>query len=108
MHHFYRTPDTVCNATCRIKVPMPVVEDKKKVVEEVQKDRKYAIDAAIVRTMKSRKALEHTQLVLEVMQQVKKMFAADQKTIKKRVEDLIDREYLERDAQNSKLYKYLA
>lgn len=93
---------------CRIKVPMPIVEDKKKVVEEVQKDRKYAIDAAIVRTMKSRRALEHTQLVLEVMQQVKKMFAADQKTIKKRIEDLIDREYLERDSQNTKLYKYLA
>jgi cullin 1 len=87
---------------------MPLVEDKKKVVEDVQKDRKYAIDAAVVRVMKSRKALEHNQLVLEVMQQVRRMFSADQKAIKKRIEDLIDREYLERDANNPRLYKYLA
>ena len=55
---------------CRIKVPMPVAEDKRKVVEEVQKDRKYAIDAAVVRIMKSRKTLEHQQLVPQVLQQV--------------------------------------
>ena len=56
---------------CRIKVPMPVAEDKRKVVEEVQKDRKYAIDAAVVRIMKSRKTLEHQQLVPQVLQQVR-------------------------------------
>lgn len=31
------------------------MDDKKKVVEDVDKDRRFAIDAAIVRTMKSRK-----------------------------------------------------
>ena len=50
---------------------MPVAEDKRKVVEEVQKDRKYAIDAAVVRIMKSRKTLEHQQLVPQVLQQVR-------------------------------------
>lgn len=39
----------------RIKVPLPPVDERKKVVEDVAKDRQYAIDAAIVRTMKSRK-----------------------------------------------------
>ena len=33
---------------------------------------------------------------------------ADPKQIKKRIEDLIAREYLERDASNPNLYKYLA
>ena len=37
------------------QVPLPPLDEKKKVVEEVDKDRKFSIDAAIVRTMKSRK-----------------------------------------------------
>ena len=32
----------------------------------------------------------------------------DPRQIKKRIEDLIAREYLERDASNSTVYKYLA
>eukprot|EP00884_Botryococcus_braunii_P010586 jgi/Botrbrau1/19529/Bobra.0035s0025.1 len=36
----------------RIKIPLPPVDEKKKVIEDVDKDRRYAIDAAIVRTMK--------------------------------------------------------
>lgn len=31
------------------------MDEKKKVIEDVDKDRRYAIDAAVVRTMKSRK-----------------------------------------------------
>jgi hypothetical protein len=32
------------------------------VIEDVDKDRRYAIDAAIVRTMKSRKIMQHQQV----------------------------------------------
>lgn len=32
----------------RIKIPMPRVDEKKKVIEDVDKDRRYAIDACIV------------------------------------------------------------
>eukprot|EP00877_Chromochloris_zofingiensis_P005717 jgi/Chrzof1/15146/Cz09g29020.t1 len=92
----------------RIKVPLPPVDEKKKVIEDVDKDRRYAIDAAIVRTMKSRKVLQHQQLVLEVVQQLSRMFKPDFKLIKKRIEDLIAREYLERDKDNPQLFKYLA
>jgi len=63
----------------RIRVPLPAVEDKKKVEEEVDKDRRYAIDAAIVRTMKSRKVMQHQQLTLEVVQQLQKSFKPDAK-----------------------------
>lgn len=66
------------------------------VLEDVDKDRRYAIDAAIVRTMKSRKVLKHQELVMEVIQQLTRMFKPDMKLIKKRIEDLIQREYLER------------
>ncbi len=107
----------------RIKVPLPPVDEKKKVgkqavnvaahatrsmieltagavmcttllspqwpallmqvMEDVDKDRRHAIDAAIVRTMKSRKVLAHQQLMLEVVGQLTRMFKPDFKQIKK-------------------------
>ena len=35
-------------------------------------------------------------------------FQADNKAVKKRVEDLIEREYLKRDEDNNQLYRYVA
>jgi len=58
--------------------------------------------------MKSRKVLPHQQLVLEVVQQLTKMFKPDFKIIKKRIEDLIARDYLERDKDNPNVFKYMA
>ena len=58
--------------------------------------------------MKSRKVLPHQQLVLEVVQQLTKMFKPDFKIIKKRIEDLISRDYLERDKENPNVFKYVA
>ncbi|XP_068338006.1 cullin-1-like [Pyrus communis] len=92
----------------RIKIPLPPVDERKKVIEDVDKDRRYAIDAAIVRIMKSRKVLGHQQLVLECVEQLGKMFKPDIKAIKKRIEDLITRDYLERDKENPNMFKYLA
>ena len=40
--------------------------ESKQTHQRVTRDRQYAIDAAIVRIMKTRKALTHTQLVSEV------------------------------------------
>eukprot|EP00252_Welwitschia_mirabilis_P008862 TRINITY_DN210_c0_g2_i1.p1 TRINITY_DN210_c0_g2~~TRINITY_DN210_c0_g2_i1.p1 ORF type:complete len:745 (-),score=178.44 TRINITY_DN210_c0_g2_i1:429-2663(-) len=92
----------------RIKIPLPPVDEKKKVIEDVDKDRRYAIDASIVRIMKSRKVLSHQQLVMECVEQLGRMFKPDFKAIKKRIEDLITREYLERDKDNPNNFKYLA
>ncbi|KAG6766548.1 hypothetical protein POTOM_030635 [Populus tomentosa] len=92
----------------RIKIPLPPVDEKKKVIEDVDKDRRYAIDASIVRIMKSRKVLGHQQLVMECVEQLGRMFKPDFKAIKKRIEDLITRDYLERDKENPNLFRYLA
>ncbi|EMS49792.1 Cullin-1 [Triticum urartu] len=92
----------------RIKIPLPPVDEKKKVVEDVDKDRRYAIDASIVRIMKSRKVLGHQTLVMECVEQLGRMFKPDFKAIKKRIEDLITRDYLERDKENPNVYRYLA
>lgn len=92
----------------RIKIPLPPADDRRKVQEEVDKDRKYAIDAAIVRIMKSRRALSHSSLIMEVVQQLQRMFQPDVKVIKRSIEGLIEREYLERDHDNHQMYKYVA
>ncbi|XP_059648654.1 cullin-1-like isoform X1 [Cornus florida] len=92
----------------RIKIPLPPVDEKKKVIEDVDKDRRYAIDACIVRIMKSRKVLGHQQLVMECVEQLSRMFKPDFKAIKKRIEDLITRDYLERDKDNPNMFRYLA
>lgn len=92
----------------RIKIPLPPVDERRKVIEDVDKDRRYAIDAAIVRIMKSRKVLGHQQLVMECVEQLGRMFKPDIKAIKKRIEDLITRDYLERDKENPNMFKYLA
>lgn len=91
-----------------MQVPLPPIDERKKVIEDLDKDRRYAIDAALVRTMKSRKVLQHQQLTMEVVQQLSRMFKADFKLIKKRIEDLMSREYLERDTANPNMIKYLA
>jgi len=93
----------------RIKLAMPPADERKRVVEDVEKDRKHNIDAAIVRTMKARKVLGHQPLVVEVVQQLSKMFQPEMRLIKKQIESLIDREYLARgEGAKSNEYKYLA
>lgn len=57
-----------------MKIPLPPVDEKKKVIEDVDKDRRYAIDASIVRIMKSRKVLGYQQLVMECVEQLGRMF----------------------------------
>lgn len=59
---------------CNIQIPLPPVDEKKKVIEDVDKDRRYAIDASIVRIMKSRKVLGYQQLVMECVEQLGRMF----------------------------------
>ena len=98
------------NERVRIKINSIQLKETPKETEEtherVFRDRQYQVDAAIVRIMKSRKTLSHALLMAEVFQQIR--FPARPTDVKKRIESLIDREYLERDAQNAQVYNYLA
>ena len=102
---------------------------------EVARDRGYAIDAAVVRgggervpsprgdrlgtpgcltalhclqvrTMKARKTMTHGALVAEVLGQLR--FPGSGGDVKKRLESLLEREYIERDDDKPGTYKYLA
>ncbi|KAJ8636452.1 hypothetical protein MRB53_010719 [Persea americana] len=92
----------------RIKIPLPHVDEKKKVIKDVDKERQYAIDASIVRIMKRRKVLDHQQLVMECVEQLSRSFKPDFKGIKKRIEHLINMDYLERDKDKPNIFRYLA
>jgi cullin 3 len=63
---------------------------------KVDDDRKHEIEAAIVRIMKARKNMQHNLLVSEVTNQLKSRFLPSPVVIKKRIESLIEREYLAR------------
>ncbi|AES96670.1 putative cullin protein, neddylation [Medicago truncatula] len=76
--------------------------------QKVEEDRKPQIEAAIVRIMKSRKQLEHNNLMAEVTQQLQSRFLTNPTDVKKRIESLLEREFLERDPVDRKLYRYLA
>ncbi|KAI4216881.1 MAG: hypothetical protein LQ351_000830 [Letrouitia transgressa] len=72
-------------------------------------ERGHTIEAAIVRTMKQRKELTHQNLVSEVIQQLTARFPPDVTSLKKRIESLIEREYLERiEERDPPAYRYLA
>ncbi|CAG8559228.1 15498_t:CDS:10 [Funneliformis caledonium] len=82
------------------------LEENQETNERVFLDRQYQVDAALVRIMKMRKTLSHNELISELLSQLK--FKAQVSDIKKRVESLIEREYLERDTEDSSILRYLA
>lgn len=81
-------------------------EEREKTVQAVSRDRLYLIDAVLVRVMKARKTIMHQQLIPQVLEQVK--VPAQPSDIKKRIESLIEREYMERDSADRNRYNYLA
>lgn len=82
--------------------------EKQETRQRVEEDRKPQIEAAIVRIMKSRRVLDHNNIVAEVTKQLQARFMPNPVVIKKRIESLIEREFLERDKADRKLYRYLA
>ena len=66
----------------------------------------FQIDAAIVRIMKMRKSSTHNLLITELYNQLK--FPVKPPDLKKRIESLIDRDYMERDKENPNQYNYVA
>ena len=61
-------------------------EENKETHERVHQDRQYETQAAIVRIMKSRKAMTHGNLVAEVINQTKGRGAVEMSEIKKNIE----------------------
>lgn len=122
----------------QVKIRAPIVsaqskvegdEERKETEKKNDESRNHIVDAAVVRIMKyvshifrfihtklinpnrARRELAHNQLISEVVAVLTGRFKPDIPMVKKRIEDLIAREYLERaddtDA-TQQIYRYLA
>lgn len=74
--------------------------------EKVLSDRKYLIDAAIVRTMKAKQRLSQNDLIAEVVKLVR--FPLEISVLKQRIESLIEGDYMKRDDNDRVLFHYVA
>jgi nuclear pore complex protein Nup205 len=79
-------------------------EENKTTHERVAADRHYETQAAIVRIMKSRKTISHAELVSEVISATKSRGELDVTDIKKNIEKLIEKDYMEREGQTRYVY----
>ncbi|MCO5573491.1 hypothetical protein L7F22_027262 [Adiantum nelumboides] len=101
-----------CNLA-RIKIAtiaarVETATERKETTEKVEEERKNQVEACLVRVMKDRKTMTHNELVNEVIRQLATRFQPSPGLVKKRIESLIDREYLERSESSMNVYHYQA
>lgn len=83
-------------------------EENERTQAAINSDRQWILDAAIVRVMKAKKELTYEKLKLETIEAVKGHFVPDVPSIKKRIDQLVESDYLKRDEEDMNLYVYVA
>ncbi|KAK5143705.1 hypothetical protein LTR04_001792 [Oleoguttula sp. CCFEE 6159] len=83
-------------------------EENKETHERVAADRNFECQAAIVRIMKSRKTISHAELVSEVISATRSRGVLAVGDIKKNIDRLIEKEYMEREEGGKNSYSYIA
>ncbi|KAG5642526.1 hypothetical protein DXG03_002599 [Asterophora parasitica] len=96
----------------RVNLNLPIKADLKAesadVLKAVDEDRKYVIQATIVRIMKARKTMKNQTLIQEVISQISQRFAPKIPDIKKAIETLLEKEYIERVDGSKDTFAYVA
>lgn len=96
------------NKKVRINLNMPHKSETKteamQTSHQVEENRKMFLQAVCVRIMKARKELSHAQLVEETMLQARKRFAPEVRDIKQCIQQLVDKEYLQRVGTDRYIY----
>lgn len=100
------------NKRTKFKISAAIQRETPQEVEQthtsVDEDRKLYLQATIVRIMKARKVLKHNTLIQEVISQSRTRFSPKISMIKKCIEALIDKQYIERQSSAADTYNYVA
>ncbi|CAK5269764.1 unnamed protein product [Mycena citricolor] len=96
----------------RVNLNLPIKSEVKadtsEVLKTVDEDRKYVIQATIVRVMKARKTMKNQPLIQEVISQISQRFAPKIPDIKKAIDTLLEKEYIERVEGTRDTFAYVA
>ncbi|RZS00016.1 hypothetical protein BHM03_00029656 [Ensete ventricosum] len=102
--------DNFTSNSFQVKIDTAAAEEsseseQQEIRQKAEEVRKHQIDAAIIRVMKAQRVLNLDGLVAEVAKQLRPRVLPDPAVIKRRIESLIEREYLE---DNRNQYQYIA
>ncbi|RKP08790.1 Cullin [Thamnocephalis sphaerospora] len=96
----------------RIKLSSPLqieaAQEAAATTRAVEEDRRLFMQAVLVRIMKSRRSLTHGELVSEAITLARTRFMPEVAMIKRTIEQLIDKQFLERDPKKRDVYLYVA
>ncbi|KAH8026736.1 hypothetical protein HPB51_024235 [Rhipicephalus microplus] len=73
----------------------------------LDEDRRYQLEAAIIRTMKAHKTLSHQDLLAEVTNLLQTRYTPCSVAFRKRIDALVEREYLEPAGKDPEIYNYV-
>ncbi len=98
----------------RLRIPLLPSEKSSKTKQEreqtilkISEERRYAVEAAIIRIMKKMKTVSYDELVKEIEGVLSHVFKPHPQTIKTRVDDLVRRDYIKRDGKNENMLRYV-
>ncbi|GAV51031.1 hypothetical protein ZYGR_0AD02140 [Zygosaccharomyces rouxii] len=93
---------TIANITTKSEAQSQAGQDS------LEKERVIEVNAAIVRIMKSCKKSIHDELFQQVSETLKDRFTLTQSVFKKSVANLLNKEYLQRDMEDTNIYHYIS
>lgn len=106
----YRVHHEFTSRSMRVTVHQIALKNAKQELQattaRAEEDRSFHIDAIAVRLMKAQKKLTHAELMTQILEKLK--FRASATLVKERIDTLVDREFLERKADDPEVYTYVS